>query len=389
MKLGLLLFILAWSSLLVGNTIAGPVRVLFLGHESKLHNSNEYYPVLSKSLGQDAIYFDYVTSVNQALDDADYLNRFDALLLYANHPKLTSVQWKNLLSFVRSGKGFVPIHCASWCFSNIPEYDQLVGGRFKSHQGAVFSPRVVKRNHPAVQGIGKLEAWDETYFHERHNPKNRTVLMVRDPLPGDPHDQPEPWTWVRTEGKGRVFYTASGHDERVWNKSEFHQLIKKGILWAVGEKVHKRYEKFLTTREPLRYEKRDDIPNYEKRPEPLAYQLPLSPEESMKHTQVPVGFKLELFASEPDLVNPIYFQWDEGGRLWVVETVDYPNELKDGRKGNDRIKICEDTDGDGKADKFTIFADGFNIPTSLTFARGGVILAHAPDLLLSSRYRWG
>ena len=54
----------------------------------------------------------------------------------------------------------------------------LVGGRFKSHQGAVFSPRVVKRNHPAVQGIGKLEAWDETYFHERHNPKNRTVLMV-------------------------------------------------------------------------------------------------------------------------------------------------------------------------------------------------------------------
>ena len=99
----------------------------------------------------------------------------------------------------------------------------------------------------------------------------------------------------------------------------------------------------------------------------------------MKHTQVPVGFKLELFASEPEIVNPIYFQWDERGRLWVVETVDYPNEIKDGRKGNDRIKICEDTDGDGKADKFTVFAEGFNAPTSLTFARGGVILAHAPD----------
>jgi putative membrane-bound dehydrogenase-like protein len=381
MKIRLLLFILTWFSLLVGNTIAGPIRVLFLGHESKLHNSNEYYPVLSESFGRDAIYFDYVTSVNQALGDADYLNHFDALLLYANHPKLTSVQWKNLLSFVRSGKGFIPIHCASWCFSNIPGYDQLVGGRFKSHQGAVFSPKVVKRNHPAVQGVGKLEAWDETYFHERHNSKNRTVLMVRDPLPGDPHDQPEPWTWVRTEGKGRVFYTASGHDERVWKKTEFHQLIKQGILWAVGDQVRDRYENFLASRVPLQYEKRDNIPNYEKRPEPLAYQLPLSPEESIKRTQVPVGFKLELFASEPDIVNPIYFQWDESGRLWVVETVDYPNELKNGRKGNDRIKICEDTDGDGKADKFTIFADGFNIPTSLTFARGGVILAHAPDLL--------
>ena len=376
-------FILAasWMSFLTVTALGDPIRVLFLGHESKLHNSNEYYPILSKSLGRDAIYFDYVTSVNQALDDADYLNQFDALLLYANHPRISSVQWKNLLSFVRSGKGFIPVHCASWCFSNVPEYDQLVGGRFKSHQGAVFSPRVVKKMHPAVQGIGKLEAWDETYFHERHHSKNRTVLMVRDPLPGDPHDQPEPWTWVRTEGKGRVFYTASGHDERVWGKAEFHQLIKQGILWAVGEQVLECYENFLAKRAPLKYEKRDNIPNYEKRPEPLAYQLPLSPEESIKHTQVPVGFKLELFASEPDIVNPIYFQWDKSGRLWVVETVDYPNELKEGRKGNDRIKICEDTDGDGKADKFTIFADGFNIPTSLTFARGGVILAHAPDLL--------
>ena len=360
---------------------ASPIRVLFLGHESEHHNSNEYYPMLAQALGRDAIYFDYVTSVNRALDDATYLNQFDALLLYANHPRLSSTQWKNLLSFVRSGKGFVPVHCASWCFSNIPEYDQLVGGRFKSHQGTVFSPRIVARNHPAVLGVQKLEAWDETYFHHRHNPKNRTVLMVRDPLPGDPHDEPEPWTWVRTEGKGRVFYTASGHDERVWNHSSFHQLLKQGILWAVGDKARERYESFIADREPLQYEKRDNIPNYEKRPQPLAFQLPLSPEESMKYTQVPVGFRLELFVSEPDIVNPIYFQWDERGRLWVVESIDYPNEIKEGRKGLDRIKICEDTNGDGKADKFTIFADGFNIPTSMTFARGGVLLAHAPDML--------
>ena len=124
----------------------------------------------------------------------------------------------------------------------------------------MFSPRIVARNHPAVLGVQKLEAWDETYFHHRHNPKNRTVLMVRDPLPGDPHDEPEPWTWVRTEGKGRVFYTASGHDERVWNHSSFHQLLKQGILWAVGDKARERYESFIADREPLQYEKRDNIP---------------------------------------------------------------------------------------------------------------------------------
>ena len=104
------------------------------------------------------------------------------------------------------------------------------GRALKSHQGAVFSPRIVNQDHPAVSGVGDIKAWDETYFHHRHNSKNRTVLMVRDPMPGDPHQEPEPWTWVRTEGKGRVFYTASGHDERVWNNPGFQALLKKNSL---------------------------------------------------------------------------------------------------------------------------------------------------------------
>ena len=105
--------------------------------------------------------------------------------------------------------------------------------------------------------------------------------------------------------------------------------------------VRERYDGFIANRAPLEYEKRDNIPNYEKRPEPLPFQLPLSPEESMKHTRVPVGFKLELFASEPDIVNPIYFQWDERGRLWVVETVDYPNELRTAVKETTGLKFVK------------------------------------------------
>ena len=73
--------------------------------------------------------------------------------------------------------------------------------------------------------------------------------------------------------------------------------------------------------------------------------------------------------------------WDERGRCWVAETSDYPHGVKPGGEGNDRIKICEDTDGDGKADKFTVFADGLNIPTSLTFANGGIIVAQPPRFL--------
>ncbi len=83
----------------------GAIRVLFLGHESEHHNSNKYYPMLSKALGRDAIYFDYVTSVEEALGDAAYLSKFDAVLLYANHGEISPQQWKNLKGYVEGGFG--------------------------------------------------------------------------------------------------------------------------------------------------------------------------------------------------------------------------------------------------------------------------------------------
>lgn len=378
--LTLLLFFV--MNLILSASQDGPIRVLFLGqHDNELHNSDEYFPILSSALGRDAIYFDYITDVEEALGNHEYLNMFDVLLLYANHDTIAPHQWRNLKNFVEQGGGFVPIHSASWSFRNEPEFAKLVGASFKSHQSGVFTAKIKKGNHPALKDFQPFEAWDETYFHDKHNRKKRKVLMVRDAMEGDPHTKPEPWTWVRTQGKGRVFYTASGHDERVWSHPNFHQLIKGGILWAAGKTTLKNYNIFISNRASLEYEKRPNIPNYEKRPEPLPYQLPLSPEESMKYTQAPVGFSLELFASEPDVINPIYMQWDHKGRLWIAESIDYPNEIITSRKGNDRIKILEDTDGDGKSDKTTIFVDGLNIPTSFTFASGGVIVAHAPDML--------
>ena len=98
---------------------------------------------------------------------------------------------------------------------------------------------------------------------------------------------------------------------------------------------------------------------------------------------VPEGFHVELFASEPDIGKPIAMDWDERGRLWMIETVDFPNTV-DGQsgEGDDRILICEDSDNDGRADKFTVFADGLNVPTSFTFVDGGVLVAQAPHFLL-------
>jgi putative membrane-bound dehydrogenase-like protein len=361
---------------------SGPVRVLFLGHDGEHHDSNKFFPMLAEALGKDAIYFDYVTTVEAALEDASYLRKFDAVLLYANHYEITKKQLANLKNYVESGGGFVPVHCASWCFNKEADFVELVGGQFDHHQTGVFRLKTLLRDHPAIKDVPELEAWDETYTHKKHKVKNRVVLQVREVAgPGDNIKTPEPWTWIRTQGRGRVFYTASGHDERVWGRAEFHSLLKKGILWAVGDNRLSSYNDFIAKRPPLKYEKRDNIPNYENRPEPLKYQLPLSPEASMQYTRAPVGFRWELFAAEPQIVNPIYMQWDERGRLWVAESKDYPNEITEDRKGNDSIKILEDTNGDGRCDKVTVFADGLNIPTSFTFSKGGIIVAHAPDFL--------
>jgi uncharacterized protein len=387
----ILLLVLTLSVPLLGQPLkaadSGPVRVLFLGHDGSgkgqaSHQPGMAYPKIAQALGRAAIYFDYTTSVAEALGDAKYLAEFDALLMYCNHAAITPSQWRNLKGYVERGGGLLPVHSASWCFSNEPEFDQLVGGRFAGHKTGVFKLKTLLQRHAAIRDVPELEAWDETYKHKNHNPKNRTVLQVREVAgPGDNITQPEPWTWIRTQGKGRVFYTASGHDERVWSRGEFHTLLRKGILWAIGDRRRGSYEKFIATRASLQYEKRGGIPNYEKRPEPLMYQLPLPPQDSLHHTRVPVGFRLELFASEPDIINPICLAWDHRGRLWVAETVDYPNGLTDNRKGRDSIKILEDTDGDGRCDRVKTFATGLNVPTSIAFANGGVIVAHAPDFL--------
>ena len=97
----------------------------------------------------------------------------------------------------------------------------------------------------------------------------------------------------------------------------------------------------------------------------------------MKHLVTLPEFETSLFASEPDIIKPLWLAFDERGRLWIAESVDYPNTLQPDGEGHDRLKICEDTDGDGKADKFTLFCDKLSIPTSFGFANGGVIVIHS------------
>src|SRR4051812_30842375 len=266
---------------------AGPrkIEVLFLGHASEHHNSGKYAPILAAALAKDGIDFSYTTDPNDL--NPQNLAKYDAVLLYANHDTATPAQAQALLDFVRSGKGFIPIHSASFCFRNSPEFIRMVGGEFQRHDTATFNTTTINPDHPVMKGLTPFTTWDETYVHTHLNP-DKTVLQER--VQGDHH---EPWTWVRTEGQGRVFYTAYGHDERTWTQEGFQSLVRNGILWAVGDRVRAQHDQYAIA--PLVYHESSRIPNYERRNPPLKLQEALAPFASMTHIQVPSGFKLELF----------------------------------------------------------------------------------------------
>ena len=375
--------------------LAQDIQGLFLGdngHHLPRQRFAELQPVL-RAHGIQLTYTDQLADLN-----ALTLAKYDVFILYANIDEIDRPAADALLKYVDAGGGFVPLHCASFCFRNVPEVVALMGAQFKQHGTGVFRSEVAAPEHDVTKGYGGFQSWDETYVHHLHNEANRTVLEYRFGDTGR-----EPWTWIRTQGQGRVFYTAWGHDGRTWTNPGFQNLVERGIRWAAKQDAQAAGEYLVdaafpvpemnampTDLKPFEYaDVGGEIPNYTPSEQwgalgkPLnLMQKPLLPDESLKHLIVPKGFHAELFVSEPQLAGkPICMTWDERGRLWVGETVDYPNERQPPGQGRDQIRICEDTDNDGRADTFKVFAEGLSIPTSMMFHRGGVIVQNGIETL--------
>ncbi len=110
----------------------------------------------------------------------------------------------------------------------------------------------------------------------------------------------------------------------------------------------------------------------------------LDPAEAIGKMKPLEGFEVQLFASEqdfPELVNPVQMSFDTRGRLWVAVWPGYPH-WQPGTEMNDKLLILEDTNGDGRADKSTTFADGLDNPTGFEFFGSGVVVAAQPDIVL-------
>ncbi|NBV85402.1 MAG: hypothetical protein EBS01_03875 [Verrucomicrobia bacterium] len=159
----------------------------------------------------------------------------------------------------------------------------------------------------------------------------------------------------------------------------YHQMIEKGdeIIRDLVTHKAKRFDQIERPSLP-------PLPEGKSIPDRYSGGDLKEPNEQMHDLTVADGYALNLFASEaefPDLKNPVQMSFDARGRLWVVTMPSFPHTLP-GEKPNDKILILEDTKHTGKADKCTVFADGFDALDGVAFHEKGVIVSAQPRLLL-------
>jgi putative membrane-bound dehydrogenase-like protein len=181
---------------------------------------------------------------------------------------------------------------------------------------------------------------------------------------------------------GRVFYKTSGNERENMHRVvvDLKDVIEKEIFIRLvdassGGWGHINFDDFRF------YETKPDFPKAGPRnPADLLEFAGLAPDDAAKAMTLPEGFTVTAFAAEPDVVQPIAMTIDDRGRVWVAEAYAYPVKVP-AEKAQDRILIFEDTDGDGKFDRRTIFTDKLNLVSGLEVGFGGVWVGAAPELL--------
>ena len=158
---------------------------------------------------------------------------YDVVIQYTGgrRHECTAAQLAGLTRFVERGGGYVPLHFTS--ANANPEFLQLIGARFTGHPPfGPFTVRVADPTHPITQGLGQIDIEDECYRSDFPNPGALHVLMTSHHPDPEAKLDGEPSAWVRELGRGRLFYSALGHDQRVWPHLALRELLTRGIRWA-------------------------------------------------------------------------------------------------------------------------------------------------------------
>ncbi len=155
-----------------------------------------------------------------ALRDAD-------AVVFANSNGELRIDRPALRRFVRRGGGLAGFHAATGMFDTWPGWESLIGGRFDHHGPAGAVERVRVRPHPATRDVpARFSLAEEFYVHEPGVARRSTVL-ARWGAAG------RPLVWVRTPGRGRVFYDALGHFPATWADPRQRALVRSGLRWVL------------------------------------------------------------------------------------------------------------------------------------------------------------
>ncbi len=219
-------------------------KVLYLTYSAGFRHdviplSMQLLPQIGKKNG-----FDVVATKDLAFLSAVSLPAYDAVVFYTTGElPISDADKANLLTWMRSGKGFVGIHSATDTFYKWPEYGEMIGGYFDGHPWhQEVRVKVEDPKHPATRGLPAV--WtlkDEIYQYRNWDRSKRHVLLSLDTSSVDLKKEGVKRTdgdfalaWTSTYGKGRVFYSALGHRDDLWQTPEYQQFIAGGIRWTLG-----------------------------------------------------------------------------------------------------------------------------------------------------------
>ncbi|MGL6193768.1 MAG: ThuA domain-containing protein [Thermoguttaceae bacterium] len=171
----------------------------------------------------------------------DLIFDYDVLMLnFKNYDPLKreDAAKKNLVKFVNDGKGLMFFHFTAGAFQEWPEYEKIAGRiwnpSFRGHDPyQQFTVNVAKKDHPVMQGINDFHITDELYTCLDGAREIEVVAEAKSAV----DDKVYPMAFVFTQGKGRVFHTVLGHDQKAFESPELGQMLRNAALWCVGREV--------------------------------------------------------------------------------------------------------------------------------------------------------
>jgi putative heme-binding domain-containing protein len=329
------------------------------------------------------------------IEGSEAIPSADLLVIFVRRQPLRLADLSKVHSHLDAGKPLVALRTASHGFAvkgELPEGlgqwatfdDDVLGGNYHGHyedaDGGDISVVAANAKHPILAGI-EPSAWHAAGELYQTSPiADDATVLLEGAIGGNPK---EPVAWIRAHHRARVFYTSLGHPDH-FAQPQFRTLLANAVDWAIRTgkvELQRPYH-------ALKMQGSGDA---------------LEPAEALKLLSTPADLELEQVLAEPHVAQPIYMDFDERGRMWVIQYLQYPfpaglkilSEDKFLRatydkvpppppnhfRGNDKITIHEDTDGDGKYDKHKTFVDGLNIASSFAIGRGGVWVLNPPYLL--------